>query len=73
MTRFQQLLFLRTRSAVMVDHAAPEKANLLAGRADLIAKARERHGKPFAFEAGSDWQPKAVPVLTAWLQSRWKS
>ena len=68
MSRIQDLLFLRNRAAIMTDHAAPEKAALLAGRSDLIAKARERHGKPFAFEPGSDWQPKAVPVLTEWLQ-----
>jgi hypothetical protein len=73
MSRIQDLLFLRNQSGIMTDHAAPEKAALLAGRDDRIAKARQRFGKPFAYEKGSDWQPKAVPVLTAWLQSRGKS
>lgn len=35
-----------------------------------VALARERHGKPFAWEHGSTWTPRAVPVLTEWLQSR---
>jgi hypothetical protein len=32
--------------------------------------ARERHGKPFAFETGATWKPRQVPLLTEWLQSR---
>lgn len=39
---------------------------------DAVLKARERHGKPFSFERGSDWRPHDTPVLTAWLQSRGK-
>ena len=35
-----------------------------------VQLARQRHGKPFAFEKGSDWAPRAVPVLTEWLQSQ---
>jgi len=35
-----------------------------------ILKARERHGKPFSFEPGSQWKPHDTPVLTEWLQSR---
>lgn len=39
---------------------------------EAVLKARERHGKPFSFEMGSDWRPHDTPVLTAWLQSRGK-
>ena len=35
-----------------------------------VQLARQRHGKPFAFEKGSGWAPRAVPVLTEWLQSQ---
>lgn len=35
-----------------------------------IDRARQRHGKPFAHEPGSDWKPKETPVLTQWMQSR---
>lgn len=37
-----------------------------------MKKAREKFGKPFAIESGSTWKPKAVPILTAWLQTRGK-
>lgn len=37
---------------------------------DAVLKAKQRHGKAFSFEKGSDWRPHDVPVLTAWLQSR---
>ena len=37
---------------------------------DAVLKAKERHGKLFSFERGSDWRPHDVPVLTQWLQSR---
>ena len=37
-----------------------------------VQLARERHGKPFAFEKGSNWTPRAVPVLTEWMQHRTK-
>ena len=39
-------------------------------REEKICQARERHGKPFAHEKNSDWVPRAVPVLTEWLQSQ---
>ena len=35
-----------------------------------VAVARQRHGKPFAFESGSNWKPRQVPLLTEWLQGR---
>lgn len=35
-----------------------------------VAVARQRHGKPFAYEAGSNWKPRQVPLLTEWLQGR---
>jgi len=35
-----------------------------------VQLARQRHGKPFAFEPGFNWTPRAVPVLTEWLQHR---
>lgn len=39
-------------------------------RESVIDAARRRFGQQFAHESGSKWQPKAVPVLTAWLQQR---
>jgi hypothetical protein len=39
-------------------------------REEKICQARERHGKPFAHEQGSTWVPRAVPVLTEWLQKQ---
>ena len=39
-------------------------------RAEKVLMARERHGKPFAFESGSNWKPRSVPLLTEWLQGR---
>jgi len=39
-------------------------------RQEKLCQARERHGKPFAFESGSNWKPRSVPLLTEWLQSR---
>jgi len=47
-----------------------EQYALDAVREEKILQARERHGKPFAHEAGSEWVPRAVPVLTEWLQSQ---
>ena len=35
-----------------------------------VTIARQRHGKPFAYESGSNWKPRSVPLLTEWLQSR---
>lgn len=35
-----------------------------------VDRARQRHGKPFAHEPGSDFKPHEVPVLTRWMQSR---
>jgi hypothetical protein len=56
------------------NQAAPEVLQFtrLTGAAGVnkVAVARQRHGKPFAYETGSDWKPKSVPLLTAWLQSR---
>ena len=45
-----------------------EQYALDAVREEKILQARERHGKPFAHEVGSKWVPRAVPVLTEWLQ-----
>jgi len=39
-------------------------------RAEKVCQARQRHGKPFAFESGAAWKPRSVPLLTEWLQSR---
>ena len=39
-------------------------------RAEKVLMARQRHGKPFAYETGSGWKPRSVPLLTEWLQSR---
>jgi len=47
-----------------------EQHVLDAVRAEKVLMARERHGKPFAYEAGSNWKPRQVPLLTEWLQSR---
>ncbi|CAB4151190.1 hypothetical protein UFOVP938_41 [uncultured Caudovirales phage] len=35
-----------------------------------VTIARQRHGKPFAYESGSNWKPRSVPLLTEWLQGR---
>lgn len=35
-----------------------------------INRARQRHGKPFAHEPGSDWEPHETPVLTQWMANR---
>ena len=35
-----------------------------------VSIARQRHGKPFAYESGSTWKPRSVPLLTEWLQGR---
>lgn len=32
-------------------------------------KAREKHGRPFASELGSEYKPHEVPVLTRWMQA----
>ena len=47
-----------------------EQYALDAVREEKILQARERHGKPFAHEQGSEWKPRAIPVLTEWMQSR---
>ncbi len=47
-----------------------EQYALDAVREEKLLEARERHGKPFAHEQGSEWVPRAVPVLTEWLQSQ---
>ena len=47
-----------------------EQYALDAVREEKICQARERHGKPFAHEQGSTWVPRAVPVLTEWLQQQ---
>ena len=39
-------------------------------RAEKVLQARQQNGKPFAFEPGSNWTPRAVPFLTEWLQSQ---
>lgn len=36
--------------------------------ASAIERARQRHGKPFAHEPGSDFKPHEIPVLTRWMQ-----
>ena len=35
-----------------------------------VEEARRRFGRPFAHEAGNNWGPKTVPLLTEWMQSR---
>ena len=45
---------------------------LEAVRQEKLCQAKEKHGKPFAYEAGSNWKPRQVPLLTEWLQS-WTS
>lgn len=56
------------------NQAAPEVLQFarLTGAAGVnkVAVARQRHGKPFAFESGSNWKPRSVPLLTEWLQGR---
>jgi hypothetical protein len=47
-----------------------EQHILDAVREEKICQARERHGKPFAHEAGSQWKPRAIPVLTEWMQQQ---
>jgi len=48
-----------------------DQQNVLdAVRAEKVLMARERHGKPFAFESGASWKPRQVPLLTEWLQSQ---
>ena len=49
-----------------------EQYALDAVREEKLLEARERHGKPFAHEAGSTWVPRAVPLLIAWMQQRGK-
>ena len=39
-------------------------------RVEKLMQARQRHGKPFAFESGATWKPRQVPFLTEWLQGR---
>ena len=47
-----------------------EQYAINAVREEKLLEARERHGKPFAHEVGSGWKPRAIPVLTEWMQSR---
>ena len=47
-----------------------EQYAINAVREEKLLEAQERHGKPFAHEQGSEWVPRAVPVLTEWLQSQ---
>ena len=47
-----------------------EQYAINAVREEKILQARERHGKPFAHEAGSEWKPRAIPVLTEWMQQQ---
>jgi hypothetical protein len=47
-----------------------EQYAINAVREEKLLEARERHGKPFAHEQGSTWVPRAVPVLTDWLQKQ---
>lgn len=50
--------------------APQERKHDQRGLSEAVMRAKERHGKMFSFEKGSDWRPHDVPVLTAWLQSR---
>jgi len=50
----------------MIQHKKPDPKNM----SQQVLQARQRHGKPFSFEPGSQWKPHDTPVLTAWLQSR---
>jgi len=47
-----------------------EQYALDAVREEKLLEARERHGKPFAHESGSEWKPRAIPVLTEWMQKQ---
>ena len=47
-----------------------EQYAINAVREEKLLEARERHGKPFAHEKNSEWVPRAVPVLTDWLQKK---
>jgi len=37
-----------------------------------VDQAREIFGRPFAFEQGTTWKPRSVPLLTEWMQTRHK-
>ena len=39
-------------------------------RRDQVARARERFGRPFAYEPGTDWRPHTERVLSQWLAQR---
>ena len=53
------------------EQVRPDAQHVLdAVRAEKVLMARERHGKPFAYETGSAWKPRSVPLLTEWMQSR---
>ena len=39
---------------------------------EAVKKAKERHGRKFSWEEGSDWKPHPVHLLTQWLQTRVK-
>jgi hypothetical protein len=41
--------------------------------ADKRAKATERHGKPFSFEAGGTHRMRDTLLLTEWMQGRGKT
>tara|TARA_R110000822_G_scaffold187831_1_gene327039 strand:- start:821 stop:1009 length:189 start_codon:yes stop_codon:yes gene_type:complete len=56
----------------MENNMTTDQHVLDAVRAEKVLVARQRHGKPFAFEKGSNWAPRAVPVLTEWMQHRTK-
>jgi len=47
-----------------------EQYALDAVREEKLLEARERHGKPFAHESGSEWKPRAILVLTEWMQKQ---
>ena len=49
-----------------------EAAVLTPQQHERVKAARERFGKPFSWEPGSDWKPNAEPYLTRWLRSKQK-
>lgn len=44
--------------------------NLTLVHRQKLAEARERFGRPFSHEPGTDWKPRTTPVLIEWLTHR---
>ena len=61
------LTALELDALMVATQTDPERTK--AGNFKLV-QARERFGKKFAHEPGSDWQPRKAPVLTEWMQTK---